>query len=444
MTLHTRRSLLRAAGALGIGLAGCQRRATDTTTTTSTTPTATTTTEPTTTDTETTETSEPPADAIGGEPGPLPDSVWPHPYRTPSKTAYLPSGPRFTSAPDVDWTHTPTTENDSYSPAFTPPVVVDDELYTVQALLFGPERPAPEKHFLKAFSTEGNERWTAPLTGDDDSTPVPTFAAVHGDVVVVGVEDEVQAFDRPSGELVWAIEVEDSAEGITPTPDRVYVRSDRSIAAVTAESRSWTTPFEEYPETLAVGTDAVYVTTSRRVHRLDPASGQSTWTQQLPAVGGGWAVNRLLTVPGGVIARQHSGHLYAYTASGEEVWRTSGIEDALTTDGTTLFAGTTGSVRALQVANGDVVWERTCDGIPGCTGASEPLSLAAMADSVYVPLDDDRLAALDTRDGTVRWSRTTPDWVERIALTTDAVYGVGDSTDPIVRFNRTDENRESA
>lgn len=433
-----RRQLLSSALAGSLFLAGCQQRDTDakTTTTTATSPTAsaTRTTEPTTIETEQTEPTEPSEAVIGGDSWRLPDSVWPQPYRSPSKTAYLPSGPGFTSAPDIDWSRTPTTEKDPYSPAFTPPAIVDDELYTVQALLFGPQVAQPEEHFLNALTPDGDERWTEPITADDDSTPVPTFPVVHGDHALVGVDKEVQVFDRETGDLAWTVGVEDSVEGLIPTPDRVYVRAGRSICAIAAERRRWTTPFEEYPGTLAVGIDAVFATTSRRLHRLDPASGRIRWTQELPAVEGGWAVNRLLAVPGGVLARQNSGHLYAYTASGKEVWRTRGIEDALATDGNTLFAGTNGSVRALRVADGEPLWERRCEEIPGCGGGRQPLSLAATADNVYVPLEDQTLAALDTRDGSVRWSQSTPEMVERIALTTDAVYGVGDSLDPLVRF----------
>lgn len=433
-----RRQLLTSALAGSLFLAGCQQRDTDARTTTipTTSPTASATrpTESTTIETETTTPSAPSEATIGGNPGPLPDSVWPQPYRSPSKTAYLPSGPGISSAPRIDWSRTPAAD-DPYSPVFTPPVIVDEELYTVQALVFGPEVPQPEKHYLKAFSSDGDERWSAPLTANDDSTPVPTFPAIHGDNILVGVDKEVQAFGRETSDLAWTVGVEDSVEGLIPTSERVYVRAGRSISAIIADRMSWTTPFEEYPGTIAVGSDAMFVTTSRRLHRLDPASGRFRWTQELPAVDGGWAVNRLLAVPGGVLARQYSGHLYAYTARGKEVWRTSGIADALATDGTTVFAGTTGSVRALRVADGEHLWERRCEEIPGCEGGREPLSLAATADTVYVPLEDQSLAALDRRDGSVRWSRSTPEMVERIALTADAVYAVGGRLDPIIRFS---------
>lgn len=433
-----RRQFLNSALAGSLFLAGCQQRDRDarTTTTTTTSPTASAsrTTEPTTTETEQTEPSEPSEAVIGGDPGRLPDTVWPQPYRSPSKTAYLPSGPGFTSAPHIHWSRTPTTEKDPYSPAFTPPAIVDDELYTVRALVYGPQVAQPEEHFLHALTPDGEERWTEPITADDDSTPVPTFPVVHGDHVLVGVDKEVQAFDRETSDLGWTVGVEESVEGLIPTPDRVYVRAGRSISAITAERRRWMTPFEDYPGTLAVGSDAVFTTTSRRLHRLDPASGRIRWTQELPAVEGGWAVSRLLAVPGGVLARQYSGHLYGFTESGREVWRTSGIEDALATDGNTLFAGTTGSVRALRVADGELLWERRCKEIPDCGSGRQPLSLAATADNVYVPLEDQTLAALNMRDGSVRWSRSTPNMVERLALTPDAVYGVGRSLDPIIRF----------
>lgn len=432
MSARSRRALLQALAGTAAALAGCQSDGE--TTTTRTTTTTTTTTTSTTTETATTS-EEPEPSAIGGDPGPLPDLVWPHPQRAASKTAYLPAGPGITHAPAVDWAKKPTWDESGHTPVYSPPVVVDDEVYTVLELRFGPQQPAPEEHYLEASMADGSKRWRAPLAAPDNSTPVPTPPAVHGAVVLVGVDQAVQAVDRETGDLAWRVAVEDSVAGVTPAGERIYVRAHRSVAAIEGQTVAWRTPFEEYPGALAVGADALFVATTRRLHLLDRSTGRVQWTKALPAVEGGWAVDQLLAVPGGVIARQNSGDLYAYTADGREVWRTNGIKGAIATDGTTLYVGTSESIRALRVHDGEERWERTCSAMGGCANGGQPLSLVATDDTVYAPLARERLAALTTSDGAVRWHRTTPEWVERLALTEDAIYGVGDSvTDQLVRF----------
>lgn len=382
-----------------------------------------------------TPTETPPGTDLGGGPGPLPEQVWPHPHRAPSKTGYLPAGPGITTAPTIDWANSPTWEETGHTPVYSPPVVADDEIYTVLELRYGPQKAEPEDQYLEAYTVDGARRWRSPLAAPDGSTPVPTPPAVHGAVVLVGVDQAVQAVDRATGDLAWQVDVEDPVAGITPAREHMYVRGNRAVIAVDDRTVAWRTPFETYPGTLAVGTEALFAGSSKRLSRLDRSTGRVRWTRDLPAVEGGWAVDRLLAVPGGVIARQNSGDLYAYTAAGQEVWRTNGITGALATDGTTLYAGTVDSVRALRVRDGEKRWERTCRQLGGCDNGGQPLRLVATDDTVYAPLARERLAALTTKDGGVRWHRPTPDWVEHLALTEDAVYAVGDSTtDRLVRF----------
>lgn len=107
---------------------------------------------------------------------------------------------------------------------------------------------------------------------------------------------------------------------------------------------------------------------------------------------------------------------------------------SLTADGTTLYAGRAEGVRAFDVKDGTVAWERSCSGLSGCSDGATPLSMAATADTVYAALGGDQLAAFATGDDADRWQRITPHRVARLALTGEAVYAVGDGTDPLVRF----------
>jgi len=99
----------------------------------------------------------------------------------------------------------------------------------------------------------------------------------------------------------------------------------------------------------------MFVGSSKRISALDPTTGKIRWREDLAVVTDGWGVSSLVAVPGGVLARQNSGHVYAYTKAGVEVWRTHGLDDNFTTDGTSLYAGNGGSIRSLRVANGEVV-----------------------------------------------------------------------------------------
>jgi len=432
MPSRSRRALLQALACTATALAGCQSDTGSVTTPpTATTETTTSPTATTTTVRTTTEGSE--SGAIGGDFESLPVQAWPLPDRGPSNSAYLPDGPRFGTTPRVDWELAPTNpDDDTYSPRYLQPVVAGGTIYAVNALVYGTNVARPDDQLLRAVNTDGEERWTAPVSAGD-STPVPSLLALHDEDVLLGLDQVLRAYDRSNGDTAWTVDIDDGIHRIVPTPQRLVVRGHRSIVAVADGDTQWTLPYEMYPSAMAVGPDTVFAGSSKRISALDPATGEIRWREDLPDVADGWGVSSLIALPGGVLARQQSGHVYAYTDAGVEVWRTQGIADNFATDGSSLYVSTAGTVRSLRVANGEVVWERTCDEISNCTGAKVS-DVTATDDDVVAAFDDGVVVGLDARTGDLRWTIQTPITVEGLALTDDAIYAVGDIDEPMIRL----------
>lgn len=431
MPSRSRRALLQTLAGTATVFAGCQSdiQSTTTRTTTSTTSTSTTTN---TSSTTTTEETNP--EAIGGDLGSLPEIVWPLPDRGPSNSAYLPTGPSFGTEPGVGWKFAPMNPDEGhYSPQYLQPVVAGDTIYAVNALKYGANVAQPDNQYLRAISTAGEERWTVSLSAGD-STPVPSLPAIHDDFLLLGLSQTLRARERSTGEVAWTVDIGESIHTIVPTSQRIVVRGSRAIVAVANDDTQWTVPYEVYPSAIAVGSDTVFVGSSKRLSALDPATGKIRWREDLPAVSDGWGVSSLVAVPGGVLVRQNSGHVYAYTKAGVEVWRTHGLDDNFATDGTFLYAGKAGGIRSFRVANGEVVWERTCDEISGCVEAIDVLDIAATEDSVIAALGDGLVVSLDARTGSVQWATKTPFTIESLAITGNGIYGVGDIDDPMIQL----------
>jgi len=267
-----------------------------------------------------------------------------------------------------------------------------------------------------------------------DSTPVPSLPVIHDEFVLLGLDQVLGAYERSTGDTAWTVDIGEGIHTIVPTPQRIVVRASRAIVAVVNGDKQWTVPYKVYPSAMAVASDTVFVGSSKRISALDSATGKIRWREDLPAVTDGWGVSSLVAVPGGVLARQNSGHVYAYTKAGVEVWRTHGLDDNFATDGTSLYASNSGSIRSLRVANGEVVWERTCDKISGCAGAIDVLDIAATEDNVIAALEDGLVVGLDAHTGSVRWATQAPISIEGLAITGNAIYGVGDIDDPMIKL----------
>ncbi|WP_336022673.1 PQQ-binding-like beta-propeller repeat protein [Halobellus salinisoli] len=322
---------------------------------------------------------------------------------------------------------------DHYSPRYLQPVIAEDTIYAVNALTYGANVALPENQYLRAVSTAGEERWTVTLSAGD-STPVPSLPAIRDDLVLLGLDQILRAYERSTGETAWTVDIDEGIHTIVPTSQRIVVRGSRAIIAVASGDKQWTVPYEVYPSAMAVAQDTVFVGSSKRISALDPATGKIQWREDLPSVTDGWGVSSLVVVPGGVLARQNSGHVYAYTKTGVKVWQASEIDDNFATDGTSLYAGGAGSIRSIRVANGEIAWERTCDEISGCGGTINVLDVTATEDGVIAALEDGFIVGLDACTGSVQWVTQAPITIESLAITDNAIFGVGDLDDPMIQL----------
>lgn len=385
-----------------------------------------------------TRTQNPATAPLGSGSGRLPEEPWPLLRRGVSNGAYLPAGPRFAEEPAAEWRIEPSVPPDQtrYTPEFTTPVIADGRLYTVNRLRFGTNVERPDRHFLRAYdAATGDERWERAIRHGSASS-VPTNPAVGDRVVLVGHDRMLRAVGLASGTEAWRRTLGEPVHAVYPGRDRTYVRAHRSVVAIEATNElAW------FPGALARGDRNLYVAVSRRVLAFDPATGDLRWRRTLPAGDGGYGVRRLVTVAGGVLALQHSGDLYALTETRKEVWRADDRYDSMATDGTRVYAVTNGTLRSLDVVTGTRQWERRCADIAGCDPTGRFGQPVVTDGALYATLDPGGLVAVRPDDGTVRWRLDGTTNAQRLALGTDAIYGVGGRDDPLVRFGRSGTDR---
>lgn len=373
---------------------------------------------------------------LGGT-APLPDLVWPQVRRGPANGAFLPDGPSLSSEPSVEWSVAPTNASDAerYTPEFSAPVAADDRVYVANRLRFGTNVAAPDTQYLRAYDLAAGEQvWEFDVGTRSDPAPrdLPTAPAVHGDAVLFGIGRTVRAVSATGGDARWSRSLGEQVHAVVPTPERIYARAHRSVVALAAGGTvEWETRVPEYPATMAVGDSLVYVSVSRRVLALDPATGEVRWTESLPPVDDGYGIRRLVAIEGGVLAVQNSGDCYGLRNDGERVWRATRLVRDLASDGTTAYLTEGDALTALDVATGDRRWRRSCEDVDGCGRVAEIGTPIVTGDALLVPVGR-ALVAVDARDGSVRWRFDAPARFVSLALGDDAVLGVGDEGRPLV------------
>lgn len=507
MPLHSRRRFLRAAALLTAGsLAGCPGLGStgsdtpanddpDSTETTATaeratpTNTATPTETPTATETPTDTATGTPADTptprprIGGTPDPRPDTVWPLPDRSVANDAYDEDGPGFDEPPSVAWraaARRPASESDIYDPVLEQAVVADGRVFAVNALYFGPQVELPGAQLLRAFDVaSGEELWTHTVRDEEDGVPVPTGPVVGDGVVFFGTGETLHEVDPASGESVRTHSLPGAVETITPAGDRTYVVADDTVLVLGPDGDTeWSTAIPAHVGTRpALGPDRLYVgASSKQLYALDPATGDVIWRRTVGHDGGdgGWAVYDVVAFATGVVVRRANETLYAYDDAGERVWYADGGYRSVATDGSRLYCGReAGSLRALDVATGEVRWKRDWNGdgnvgrpvvadgrlyaanvvrpgpmqpLPGRQpllaadaatgeklwtheivgedeGVERPVT-PAVGDGAVLFGAGERVRALDPVDGSLIWTRTLPDGLDAVYATGERSYAV--------------------
>ena len=353
-----------------------------------------------------------------------PSFAWPQPERTASGDGFLGDGPRFETPPATTWTVRPTAPADKseYDPVFRQPVLADGRLYVVKELTFGPNQEASGYHVLQERDAEsGGEQWSYELSTR------PTAPAVDGETVFVGAGKTVSAIDRQTGTDRWTRTFESYVQSVVPTADGCYVELDESVAVVASDGTPrWSATFDASVTTRpTLASGQLYVgTVDGSLHAVGP-DGTRLWTETTLRDGyendDAPSVETLVATDCGVYATT-DGDIYAFDSDGTFVWHAGEAYWGLATDGERLYGGTgQGHVRALDAATGEQRWEqffgsenhRMVDGIydsPVVTDAT-----------VYAFARPETLIALDSTNGTERWTATRR--VSDLAATEQRLYG---------------------
>ncbi|GAB7044398.1 MULTISPECIES: outer membrane protein assembly factor BamB family protein [Catenuloplanes] len=263
------------------------------------------------------------------------------------------------------------------------PAVVDGTIVTVAS-------DAPGRDELRAYSADGTERWRAPVPGDEPADDL----AVHGGLVFVGggrtchytcAYSRLRAYRLSDGTLAWEQDVV----------------GDVKFEAPAAAGGTLVWPMRD-----AAGTRAV---------AFDAATGAPRWGA--PAADGDV---RELVVTDDTVYTIEGGTLCARTADGGGArWCRDDLDhvslalapqraDARDTPAV-LYAGGGDTIRALDPADGSVLWSAPAGGDPRPLTAGGGLVFAQL----WSPRET-RVAALDASDGRVLYDRV---------LARDGVFG---------------------
>lgn len=250
---------------------------------------------------------------------------------------------------------------------------------------------------------------------------VRNAAAVAGDVVVIGRADGVvEGLEVESGELRWSV---DLGEGLTANQSVLHAAP-------------------------AVADGVIYIGVHRRFAAIDASTGEVLW-QRDPADGltlsslAAAAVGDEIVV--GTVARGESGlFVWARDSPGlfagfagltRERWRTSastaiGAHASPVIDGDSVYvANAMGAVVALDITSADEHWRAPIIAA-GEWDYGIVATPALSAGKLFVPTQYDRLAALDTSDGSIVWTLEVAESPLRPSHTRTVTGAVGAS--PVV------------
>ncbi len=163
---------------------------------------------------------------------------------------------------------------------------------------------------------------------------------------------------------------------------------------------------------LAVDEGRVFVASGEAIHTLDAGTGSVVWRQPAgvisapPLVYQGWIVTGTAS---DVAARRAS--------DGIVVWQQphGPLKSRPTIDGDTLYLPLADArVKAVDLTSGALKWERALGGAPS--------EIAVLAGRVYVGSGDRYFYCLDAEDGDVEWRRVGAAVTGRPAIDADRVY----------------------
>lgn len=227
---------------------------------------------------------------------------------------------------------------------------------------------------------------------------------------------------------------------LSATPDALLVTTrDGELVKLTPElqpvATGWASPFTHpagfWGRSVVAGDYVLVGCEDVRVRAIDVASGVQSWELEV-----GGAVPGISADGEQAYCSSAEPALYAFTAEGEQIWRTT-LEDAvaappLVTEETVVVGTLAGSVCAYDRATGELRW-RVLPEAPAPVHAPPAMGPS----SILVGDDGGRLHSI-TREGELLASMQFEGLVRQPAAVSDAVVVAGDSSGLIMRVNPAD------
>ncbi len=245
-----------------------------------------------------------------------------------------------------------------------------------------PSAAAGTPQLIAAAARDGAERWRVALTEVAPPAPGPVVAS---GVVVAQTDDPVPAvvgLDPATGTVVWQADLGDQGVGNPP--------------AVVATTEASVIVFGPATQTSAASKPVVIV------RGLDRASGELLW-QIDRELGVGSTGQPRAVVDGDVVILQDAELLRLDPSNGDVVWEVAapradqhGVCDVA--EGVLLLCGQDDPTIAIDVDNGETLWERDATTVYD--------SAIAASDGATFVVDHGDIVAYELSNGTERW--TTP------------------------------------
>jgi outer membrane protein assembly factor BamB len=230
-----------------------------------------------------------------------------------------------------------------------------------------------------------------------------------GDVVVVGGNRAILAFDARTGAARWRHALPGvSLLSLSGDARGVYARVDNATSLLVLDARTGRTrwaralaaPAHAFPlaghDIVSVdGVVAVSELTTRRLYGLDAASGADRWEAGVSELG----MSGLLEAGRGLLLGRDGADLVAFdAATGDERWRAGGAFGMAIAGDLLIVGGGDGVVTARDVGTGSVRWQQRVErpAYSYSLGAGDALAVVATFDHVL---------AFDALTGRRLWSR---------------------------------------
>jgi outer membrane protein assembly factor BamB len=272
--------------------------------------------------------------------------------------------------------------------------------------------------------------WSASIPGGDITKRIGSTPAISGGkLYVIGAEAIVYAFDAKTGARLWQTSLGGGKRdrpvlfggGVSVDGERVFATTGRGdAAALDAQSGKvlWKVrpagPLRGAP---GVGGGNIYVLTQdNQIIALNPTNGETVWTVSATLQGANvFGVATPAYAQGTVVAGFSSGELSALRyENGRIVWQDQLSRTSITTsvstisdidaapvvdDGKVYAIGQGGRMVAMDLVNGNRLWELSVGGISMPWLAGEWL---------FVVTDDARLLCIARTTGKIRWITQLP------------------------------------